>query len=293
MKKSKKIVISVFSALAAVALVVTGGILIVINFNVSSAPTVDIFDNGTSVSLSTQASTQYKGYRFRFQTAQNTFYIDSEVNNISLTDNDKIIPGTAYTISVCYLGEIEGSNSGYSQSVQWTAYDYLSVPVLTLDEEEDKLTWSAIENATYYNVYYGENFLRVTINEISLQELPAGKHGVFVVAGGGNGYRNSSASNTVEVKAKIKVSPFTSIRFDRDQLQVTLTGTENLTEFNVYIDEKAYKVTEFNKETLITGEYKYTFNIYGIYSNNSRIGAAPIIDADHILDGEILYLEEN
>lgn len=294
MKKSKKITISVLSALAAALIVVVGGILIAINYNVSSAPTVDIFDDGNNITLQTQATSEYKGYRFRFQTANKTFFIDSEVNNISLTNNDQIIPGTTYTISVCYLGEIEGSNSGYSETVQWTAYGYLSTPTLTLDEENDKLTWTAVENASSYTVFYGDSSIQTVVNEISLQEIPSGEREVFVVANcGTNQYRKSQQSNTVEVKVVKKIKPFTSITFDRDQLLVTLTSEEDLSELNIYINSVVYKVTEFNKEMQISGQYRYTFNIHGIYVEGATLGAAPISDEYNALDGDILYLEEN
>ena len=292
MKKSKKIVIGVLCGVALALVLVTGGILLGINFNVSTAPTVEVFDNGKMVMLTTQASTDYKGYRFRFKTDKDTFYIDSKDNNIILSQNQQIIMGTTYKIAVCYLGEIEGSNSKYSKEIDWTAYDYLATPVVSLNEEEDKLTWNSIENATSYLVYYGNESIETIANEISLQNIPSGQRQIFVVANSSSkNYLKSQRSNVIDCKVVYQLKQFETFEFNREQFLVTLTGRENLSEFNIYVNEQVYKVVEFVKQPLIGGGYKYTFNINGIYKENAKLGVAPISSEFEKFNGEILYYE--
>lgn len=294
----QKLLVSIFGAIAALLLVVAGVAIFAINYNLASAPTVSILDDGKNIMAFTQMSTDYKGYRFRFQAGGKEFLIDSENNILNLNDQESIIPGTTYDVSVCYLGEIEGSNSKYSEKVSWTAYTYLKSPYISHNSSEGKIQWTAVEHATNYVVYYGQNGQSIETEqpEIKLQDLGGGKFDIFVVAQSSfEGYKKSKPSNTLkEIEVYHKLQGFNNVIFNKDQMTVTAKSAEKFDKFLVYIDEKLYEVVEFSCKQVssadsLASEYEYTFNLSAIYKDGAKIGVAPFVHGYNVFEGDIAY----
>ncbi len=296
MKKNNKTFLIVLFCFAGVLLLGGGITAFIVNYNLQAAPIVEIVDDGGHVYAKTLVNNDYKGYRFKVSQAGNSIYIDSKINYVDLTSQERIIPGEKYSVSVCYLGEIEGNNSAYSDQVDWQAYKYLETPVLTYERNENRLLWSDEDNASYYILYYGANSTKVLGKEVSLGQLVGGENDIFVVAYSNNPYVKASAqSNKVHVQIKHEIQPFISGSFNKESNIISILGREKVQMINVYINGKSYLASKFLCQKVAEEVYQISLDIslINFAGEINQLGVSPAgHDNFNIYTGKILYINE-
>lgn len=299
--KNNKILIIVLSVV--VGILALGGIVtaFILNYNVFSPEKVEILDDGHNIYISTTANDNYKAYRFKFVDSQNNeIIVDSENNIMSLSEliEEGVKIGETYIVSTCYLSDNDGNNSQYSKEISWDVYTYLDSPILNYDEEKGSLSWSQVDNADYYKVFYNnENDIisyQTTEFTLDLQTINGGQREFYVVAYSNNkSYKQSNKSNVQQIKVIHKLKEFSKITFDNQSKILSIYGEEELEKFYVYIDGSSYEIIDFDVEYVTqTDQYIFTVDISLIYNNSSNIGASPMsIDEYNIFDGNITYVD--
>lgn len=299
--KNNKILIIVLSVV--VGILALGGIVtaFILNYNVFSPEKVEILDDGHNIYISTTANDNYKAYRFKFVDSQNNeIIVDSENNIMSLSEliEEGVKIGETYIVSTCYLSDNDGNNSQYSKEISWDVYTYLDSPILNYDEEKGSLSWSQVDNADYYKVFYNnENDIisyQTTEFTLDLQTINGGQREFYVVAYSNNkSYKQSNKSNVQQIKVIHKLKEFSKITFDNQSKILSIYGEEELEKFYVYIDGSSYEIIDFDVEYVTqTDQYIFTVDISLIHNNSSNIGASPMsIDEYNIFDGNITYVD--
>lgn len=299
--KNNKILIIVLSVV--VGILALGGIVtaFILNYNVFSPEKVEILDDGHNIYISTTANDNYKAYRFKFVDSQNNeIIVDSENNIMSLSEliEEGVKIGETYMVSTCYLSDNDGNNSQYSKEISWDVYTYLDSPILNYDEEKGSLSWSQVDNADYYKVFYNnENDIisyQTTEFTLDLQTINGGQREFYVVAYSNNkSYKQSNKSNAQQIKVIHKLKEFSKITFDSQSKILSIYGEEELEKFYVYIDGSSYEIIDFDVEYVTqTNQYIFTVDISLIYNDSSNIGASPMsIDEYNIFDGNITYVD--
>ena len=290
----KKILIIIFSVLA--GLLAIGGIVIAFLYNYdNTAPSaVESFDDGQNVMLKVSQNENYAGYRFRFVLNDEEIIFDSQTNVIYASDVDGLVLGSTYSVSACYLGESEGSNSSYSKEINWTYYAVLSSPQVEYDEEENSIIWESVANADYYQVYYSgidKGSVRVEENSFSLDGFTGGQREFYVVAYSLQDYlRASKASTPVSVEYVREYKPFISAQLDRESLTLTVIGEERLDQIVLYVNSEPMVVNDFRlfEEE---GIFTYQINVKPVYSAGVTFAVSPpSIDEYNIYTGDVLVV---
>lgn len=275
------------------ALAIGGGVtLFIINYNTDSTGKAQILDDGQNIYVVAPATEGYQGYRFKFKSGKTTFSVDNDSNILDLSTVTQVELGNDYQISVCYLGETEGGNSRYGQSVTWRAQAYLDKPVLNCTD--GKLSWDEVKNASYYVVHYGTNTFMTDKTEVNLSEseLVGGQFDIVVSAHSNASFYLLSTSACLENQTiKHKFADFSKIKpnFTSSSKQVILTGSEKLSLIKVYVGANSYEFSNFTISQE-QGNYIYTLDISFIYLPNQTIGASAAKIDDYNIESNIIYL---
>ncbi len=289
MKKSSKLAIIICFSIVGVLTAILGGTLFAVNYNLETAPTVEIVDDGHSLIFTTMASENCKVYRFRFSSREGVVSFDSQSNSLFLSAS-QLVPGQTYNVSVCYLREIGGNNSKYGKEKTFSFYSYLETPKLKL--EASKLSWASVKGADYYLLYCNNAALTMpkAVTEIDISSLPGGKADLFVVACSyQNFYKQSNPSNIINKDCQHSLSAFSNITLNTDTMILTADNVEKLDKINIHIGSKVYQTSNFSVLTLVNGSFRYTINIKAIYMQSVQIGVSPVEDENNIYSGEILW----
>lgn len=287
--KNQKILTIVLGCIIGMMLIAGGTTAFIINYNVSITPALEILDTGTQVFAKTDANVDYEGYRFKFEAEKISFTIDSASNVLELSNNSRIVPGTKYQISVCYLGEIDGSNTVYSEPIDWLSYDYLRMSNISL--QEDTIIWEPVEGADYYYIYSAAettSLMHVTTNQVDIKNLPAGQHEIYIAAFSAKTfYKQSQPSNHISVKVVQEYEPFLSLTLDVNQFLLTGLSNELYENVQIFVNHKSYIAQRFTTRKLANGQYEYSINITAIYVKDAVVEACPYpVDAFHEYHGE-------
>lgn len=291
-----------------VGLLALGGAIaaFVLNYNQSAPDKVSIVDDGKAVYVQAQMNDNYRLYSFKFTNAQDgEIIIESENNTLTIEDllENGIEIGKTYEVSVCYLAQNEGNNSQYSQPITWTVYTFLDAPIISYDAEEELLSWQAVENAQYYLVYYNglTDPIQTENTYLDLQTVVGGEREFYVQAISGEevesdkkSYKDSPFSNKLNISVVHKFLDFTSVSFNEATKEITITGSEDLDSFYIYLNDTPYECIDFEK-TYSDGVYTYkvNINILSSYSEGDSIGASPrTIDEYNIFEGQITYASQ-
>ena len=294
MAKNKKsvsvILLSMILGLIAVAGLVSAFLL---NYNTFSPNAPLILDDGENIFITTSLNENYVGYRFRFLSGEEEILVDSAEN---VVDSLQVVEaggklGEEYKVSVCYLAKNSGNNSQFSKEVEWNLQTYLTPTIIHHDTETNMLTWTEVENADFYRVYYNniedENFIDCDDLSLDLQQLEVGDKTIYVVACSRNAYVKSSAkSNVLEFKLQHYLSEFSSISFDTDTCILTAENEDILDKLIITLNGYAFTSLKFDiaeKE----GKYVYTIDLTAIYNGETIIGISPAnVDEYNVFKGD-------
>lgn len=288
-------------------LILCGAIIaFVLNYNQSAPDKVSIVDDGKAVYVQAEMNDNYRLYSFKFVNSQDgEILIESENNTLTIEDllENGIEIGKTYEVSVCYLAQNEGNNSQYSQPITWTVYTFLDAPIISYDAEEEFLSWQAVENAQYYLVYYNglTDPIQTENTYLDLQTIVGGEREFYVQAISGEevesdkkSYKDSPFSNKLNISVVHKFLDFTSVSFNEATKEITITGSEDLDSFYIYLNDTPYECIDFIK-TESDGIYTYLvdISILSSYNEGDTIGASPrTIDEYNIFEGQITYASQ-
>lgn len=291
-----------------VGLLALGGAIaaFVLNYNQSAPDKVSIIDDGKAVYVQAEMNDNYRLYSFKFVNSQDgEILIESENNTLTIEDllENGIEIGKTYEVSVCYLAQNEGNNSQYSEPITWQVYTFLDAPIISYNADEELLSWQAVENAQYYLVYYNglTEPIQTENTYLNLQTIVGGEREFYVQAISGEevesdkkSYKDSPFSNKLNISVVHKFLDFTSVSFDEETKEITITGSEDLDSFYIYLNDTPYECIDFEK-TYSDGVYTYkvNINILSSYNEGDTIGASPrTIDEYNIFDGQIVYASQ-
>lgn len=296
---SKKLIILISTIFLIMVAVAGLAIVFFINYNAFTPSVPKVIDDGKSIYISAELNDNYCGYRFKFTNQAQDIIIDSDKNVLStqnLIENGLEL-GNTYNISMCYLSKKSGNNSEFSKETNWTFYDYLSSPELSYNSEEKILEWNEIENADYYRVYFngGSNdYVETEEKFLNLETFDCGKR-IFTVLAYSNidYYKQSAASNEVEVSIVKYLKNFSDISFDYDTKTITAESEEIYDKVIVIIGSKPYEIQLQTPPQKVGEIYVYTINVEIIYNNETLIGIYPQDkDEFNIYDGtSVRYCE--
>lgn len=294
-KKIIKILCFVFLGVLAIAGVISAFVL---NYNIYPPTAPYVLDDGSNVFFSTQINENYQGYRFKISApGEADVVIDSQTNTISsqqLTDRGLLV-GKQYGVSVCYLGETEGSNSPYSKLSQLTLQQYLERPVVTQGEGQF-IEWQPVEKAEYYSVYYkdaGEyKYISTQLTTFDFSKFAGGEKEFYVIAGTKKkGYKDSNQSNVLKVDHVYHLQPLEQLALDQSSLVLSFKAKEKISHIKLYIEEQEY-IVKLSEPINMSGLYRYSFSVAStIYEEGMTLGVAPYSENPlSAYVGDIIYL---
>lgn len=293
---NKKKVLFILLAIVIAAMAI-GGIVtaFMLNYNVSAPSNLRVIDDGNNVYIAVDMNDNYLKYRFVFTSGDSEIVIESDKNILSIKElqEQNIEIGQTYNITVTYIGENEGNNSEESDPITWTAYKYLNATEIVYNIEENLISWAAIEHADYYIVYVnGIDPVQTANTSLELQTISGGERSFYVVAVSNNeNYRNSLASNQLNIQVVHAYTPLISVTFGAEEKIITATGYEYLKKLNVYLDETAYECNDF-EVSFDNNIYTYKIDVSLFYQEGQRIGVSPVtLDEYNIYNGEVTYAE--
>ena len=305
-EKSNKTLYIILTAVVGLLILCGAIIAFVLNYNQSAPDKVSIVDDGKAVYVQAQMNDNYRLYSFKFTNEQDgEIIIESENNTLTIDDllENGIEIGKTYEVSVCYLAQNEGNNSQYSEPITWQVYTFLDAPIISYNADEELLAWQAVENAQYYLVYYNglTDPIQTENTYLDLQTIVGGEREFYVQAISGEevesdkkSYKDSPFSNKLNITVVHKFLDFTSVSFDEATKEITITGSEDLDSFYIYLSDTPYECIDFEK-TYSDGVYTYkvNINILSSYNEGDAIGASPrTIDEYNIFEGQITYTSQ-
>jgi len=284
------------SIVIASMLIVLGVVfLFVVNFNDNVPEAVTIFTSDDKTYIQSSLNDNTYGYIFRFKSQDNEIDIDTNRNILcvdALLDEDKIVLGTEYNISVQYKNEYENGYSDFSKGVNYVASKFLVAPVIAV--EEGKITWESVEYADYYEVTYsaGNNMLTVTTVDLYLNfdKLVGGEHNFYVVAKSiEDCYLDSAKSNVVIAETYHVISRFVSATFNTQTKILTIIGKEDIDKIEVWIGSEDLNLKQYNfifgsqklfkKAMLSNQQYRFEIDLKFNYTSSvSMIKTKPHVE---------------
>ncbi len=293
--KILKIIISCVLVIVAIGGLATAFLL---NYNPYVPDVVEITENDDQVQILAKANSSYKGYRFVFSIEKEEKVVESENNIITLAQclENGVELGQTYKVKFCYLAMAKGNNSQYSKEITWRAEIGLKAPVITLNENDNSLTWTAVDNADFYTICYNQGTLKstdVTECKFSLSQIPVGERSFYVVAKSNKDYiRSSKASNVIEKTFVRQMQGFSSVNFNKESKILTLKTSEDLKEIVVFVNANGYTCYKFSKNVLADDVKEYVIDISLIYEDDATVGAKPVsIDRYNVYEGGVAYAD--
>lgn len=294
-KKIIKILCFVFLGMVAIAGIISAFVL---NYNIYPPSAPYVIDDGANVFFSTQINENYQGYRFKISApGEQDIIIESQENVISsqtMTQRGMVV-GKQYEVSVCYLGETEGSNSPYSQTSQLTLQQYLAKPVISQGEGQF-IQWQPIENAEYYSVYYkdaGEyKYVSTQLTTFDFSKFAGGEKEFYVIAGTKRkGYKDSNQSNVLTVAHIYHLQPLEELALNETSLVLSFKAKEKISHIKLFIEDQEY-IVKLSEPINMSGLYRYSFSIAStIYEEGMTLGVAPYSESPlSTYVGDVTYL---
>lgn len=294
-KKIIKVLCFVFLGVVAIAGIISAFVL---NYNIYPPTAPYVIDDESNIYFSTQINENYHGYRFKISASgEPDIIIDSEKNLISSKQmvEKGMIVGKQYDVSVCYLGETEGSNSPFSQSSKLVLEDYLAKPVISQGEGQF-IEWQPVENAQYYYVYYkdGGEYKSTTteLTTFSFAKFAGGEKEFYVLACTKNkGYKNSAQSAVFKVDHVYHLQAIQSASLNEESLILTFKAKEKLSHIKLYIEQQE-NIVKLSEPVVTSGVYQYSFSIASTnYESGMQVGIAPHSESPlSAYVGEIFYI---
>lgn len=124
-----------------------------------------------------------------------------------------------YKVKVKAISSKDGyENSEFSTEMSYTvtsSIERISAPVISI--VDDELSWTAVENATYYEVYIGVERVVVSTTSYIISSDVMTSTSIFVIAGTTlDGYKNSLASNIIKYNKSVGPEQVNKVFFDYD-----------------------------------------------------------------------------
>lgn len=171
-------------------------------------------------------------------------------------------------LSGCSITELLANLFNSSNPVQ------LAAPTLTLDSDNEKLEWNAVDHATVYYVYvYGEYSPKDEVQgssalsySVAISDIvdESGDYTFYVIASSTDpNYLDSNKSNNISYTyVKLDRLSTPTITLDRETKTISWAGVENATSYKVYKD--GVYLAETTSTTL---SYNFSESIvdYGVY----------------------------
>ncbi len=284
-----------------ISIIAIGGIVtaFMLNYNVSAPNNLRVIDDGRNIYVAVDMNDNYKSYKFVFidtEDEESEIVIESDKNILTIDELQAqgIEIGHTYNITVTYIAENEGNNSEESKPITWTVYKNLSPAQLNYNQEEDIISWTAVDNADDYLLYIsGLAPMQISGTHLDLQTIPGGEYSFYVVAlSDAEYYENSLPSNELSIKVVHKYLPLLSVSFNAEEKLITATGYEQLEKFNIYLDDMVYECDTFEVSSN-NGLYTYMIDISLLYQDNSVIGISPItLNEYNVYNGEVTYVQQ-
>lgn len=244
-KKNNKILLITLGTIIGISIIVGIVLAFIINYNTNAPKEVEIIKNERTT-FYVEANDSYKGYRFKFSSANQELVFDSLSNVIVMEELEGFIPGQKYEVSACYLAETEGANSDFSSPVSWVCYVRLDCPDISFKQEDGIISWDEIKNADYYSVViYTKTGLiqeKALSNFYDLNNINGGIYQISVSSNSNKSYYEQSMfSEKLEVTFIKKFKPFDSAVLNYDTGTLVIKGSQQISRVNIKID---YKVSE-------------------------------------------------
>lgn len=238
-----------------------------------------------------------------FEISENSnepFMLFSETNQVDVSDyfNKR----ATFVLRYYIQGANDKTRSDASNSTTFVSKQTLSAPLISYDEETNSLTWSYVENADSYKVYYSNEekvdfkvYTPVVNNDdhgkanYSLSQLPYGAYNFCVVSVSDDlvYYTPSSQSNNIFVTLYGKQTKVNDAFYSLNEKKLTI-DTSNLT-----LDTYKLKliIGEQNLEiNCVSGQTTYVVNLseHNIeLSLGMSVGVVTVGDGEFILDSDI------
>ncbi|MBE7073657.1 MAG: hypothetical protein E7379_00995 [Clostridiales bacterium] len=290
-KNKKRIIAMVFLLLGMLAI---DGIACVfmLNYNTFLPSAPIILDDGKSILITTSINENYLGYRFRFMsTDEEDVLIESAANTLTdaQLEESGLILGKTYRVSVCYMGETEAAGTGYGESVSWVYSKVLDKPEISIDEINQVISWTEVENADYYVVHYknGSSFVSQKYYSLSFDysSWVGGDKEFYVVAHSNNSaYRCSQVSEKLKFQHKYRMLQVSSATFNSSNFYLSVVLQEQISYIEVDINGKSYvvKLPEY-KYNYTSHLYQYEgINLKTVYKEGATIKVKPYPSNDHM-----------
>ncbi len=177
--------------------------------------------------------------------------------------------GLVSCIALSACGGGNPPDGGDGKKVQLTA------PKITLNE--NVISWTAVENATGYEVYEGETRV-ATPSETSytVMQTAVGSYvyTVYATSTDTANFTKSKASNSVTYTVENKVeqpSQLDAPLIKLDGNTISWSAVENATAYEIYLGDRLVMTTEANLYTVTETEAgKYEYTVYAINSDTSK-----------------------
>ena len=294
-KKIIKILSFVFLGIIAIAGIISAFVL---NYNVFAPTAPYVIDDGSNIFFATKINENYHGYRFKISASgEEDRYIESKVNTISSQQMELqgMAVGKEYDVSVCYLGETEGSNSPYSPTSKLKLQQYIERPELTIGAGQ-YIQWQPVDKAQKYYVYIKDggaySFVMTYETSFNFANLAGGEKEFYVIAESSKvGYKNSPQSTVLKVDHIYHMRPLSNLQLNNQSLILSFKAEEKISYAKLYIGEKDY-IVKLSSPTVAGGKFSYSFNIASTnYKEGMIVGVAPYSeDPLSVYAGDILYL---
>lgn len=300
MEKSKKNFKVIFLTAILIVIAVAGLVTtFLLNYNTFAPDKPIVLDDGKNIYISTSLNTNYKGYRFKFVDEKGTeIVVDSDENvvpaDVLLENGIKI--GIKYMVSTCYLALNEGNNSEFSEEAEWVCKAYLSATEIAINPQTNLLSWTSVEGADFYRVYYNDENGEVSFDTdklyADLQTFKGGEKIIYVVAHSNNeNYKPSAKSNVLDFNLVHYFSEFSSVSFNAQTKILTAENSELLSKLEIYLDQTNYSNIKFDVNAVANG-YVYKIDLSLIYDGQTAIGISPAnIDEFNKFVGNIKTIE--
>ena len=251
-KKSKIIIIVasvVFALAVAIVLIVT---LCIPKTEKMQAPTLKVYSLSNEVMIYVDENDNADYYEFYIQkTGSSAQIIRNSSNNFiyikeMLNNKDDASSLGEYTIWARYGSKNEKADSDISNKETVTYTKQLDkINDATLNLETNELTFSRVNNAISYRIYYGagENEFITQVNPTSssidvitvnlANKLKAGNYNLMIQAIASTGensyYTNSELSKSIEFIYKTKLEPIKTATFKKSTSNIKITLDKNKT----------------------------------------------------------------
>ena len=297
----KKVLLAVILSIVGACVVAAAVILCLLFIKPKAPDPLEIkAENGSVVFYAQQQSAN--GYTFKFRSGEKEIKVESDLDFLEIDDSvfeKGIVAGEKYKVSVCANEKVEGGSTDYSQEIEWVASKFLKAPQLS--KEGDKILWTEVDGADFYQVYYTPDAAIKTYatfnTELNLEVLQGGVADIFVVAYSNKDYLyESAASNTLKNVTIVHEFPaIIQARLNSSNI-LTIYVEESLTEIELFIGSSKTNYSKYNLVDIKcekSGDaYKMTVDISHLYANQNVVGIKPTPTGNNKYSGSVFWVVE-